>query len=272
MLKKILLLILIIYLATPFTNAQELSVTFPKTITLVNTPISVDLYLYNTTSTTNTYSLKSYTAPYPSEFLEERITISPNSTKKITLKITQLSNQLQSTYNSSIEISSATYYNKINFEIIQKANRVCPIDLQSTVIYVKESDNYKLELTFKNSTNRDQDIDIIALKDINLEYPLGKLTAPKNSESSIVRVFKTKLKETKLEYRCNSVYGTVDIELPKKEKPQEEKSIFTGLFSFGAINLVTVFNDIVFQIILIFILIILVLSFTTRYIKYVFKK
>jgi len=276
MFKKIFLLFIILMISLQVINAQTPVVSFPKTITLVDAPINVDLYIYNPNNVTQTYTLKAHTSPYPSVFLEETIVLNANESRKIPLKITPLSNVLGSTYNSSIEIKSTNYNRKIDFQIIQKTNRKCLVDLQYFLLYVKETDNYKLELIFKNSSNRDENLEIIGLQNIYLDSQIGEITIPKNSESSLVRVFKTDLKETAMEYRCNGLYDTLAMDLPKKEKlvkPQEAKSVFTGLLGLvNGFNLETIFNSTIFQIILIFILIVLVLSFSTKYIKYIYKK
>ena len=274
---EFLLLIIVLLVSLQLVYAQDTpTVSFPKTVTVVDTPISVTLYVYNPNSTEQTYSLVSYTSPYESYFSEDRITLKPNESKEVTLVISPQENVLDSTYKASIDLKYLENSKKIDFDIIQKANRGCPIDLQYTIAYVKESDNYRLDLVFKNSNNKDEDIDIIGLKDINLEYPIGIVAVPSAVETKMVRVFKTDLKETKLEYRCNGVYGFVNIEFPKKETAKTKTqvlSVFTGLVSFTKnINLTTILNSIIFQIILIILLIILILSFSTKYIKYVYRK
>lgn len=252
------------------------TISFPKKVTVVDTPISVTLYVYNPNSTAQTYSLVPYTSPYESYFSEDKITLKPNESKEVTLIISPQENVLDSTYKASIELMYLQNSKKIEFDIIQKANRNCPIDLQHTIVYVKESDNYRLDLFFNNSSEKTQEIDIIGIKDINLEYPIGVVTIPSAIETKMVRVFKTDLKETKIEYRCNGVYDFVALELPKKETEKNKIqviSVFTGLVSFTKnVNLTTIFNSIIFQIILVLILIILILSFSTKYIKYVYRK
>jgi hypothetical protein len=283
MIKKIKPLIFIfalfLSLQLVYATTSPPTVSFPKTVTIVDTQISVDVYIYNPNTTEQNYFLKSYTSPYVSEFSESTISVSSKTSKKVSLKINPLENVLESVYSASIEIQNSEHTKKSEFEIIQKANRKCPVDLQYLIIYVKESDNYKLELIFKNSTDKDKTINITNLKDINLAAPLGEVIAPKNSESSMVRVFKTDIKETKLEYTCNGIYGFVDIELPKKVKTSDKvKSAFTGLVGFvkgitlPSINLIAILDSIIFQIILLIILIILVLSFSTKYIKFLYKK
>lgn len=252
------------------------TVSFPKKVTVVDTPISVTLYVYNPNSMEQTYSLVSYTSPYESYFSEDKITLNPNESKEVTVVISPQENVLDSTYKASIEVMYLENSKKIDFDIIQKANRSCPIDLQHTIAYVKESGNYRLDLIFNNSSKKDQELDVIGIKDINLEYPIGIIIVPSDVETKMVRIFKTDLKETKIEYRCNGVYGFVALELPKKETDKAKAqviSVFTGLVSFTkSINLTTIFNSIIFQIILIVILIIIILSFSTKYIKYVYRK
>jgi len=273
MYKKIFLFIVIALMSLQIVHAGTATTSFPATVTLVDKQISVDLYIYNPTSTVQTYTLKSYTAPYPSYFSETTVRLQPNTSKLVPLTITPLENQLESTYSSNLEVLSGDYYKKINFNILQKTNRTCPVDLQYFISYVKESENYKLELIFKNNSNRDQDIDILDLRDINLEVPIGKISTTKASESSLVRLFKTDVNQTRLDYRCNGIYNYVAIDLPKKEeKPHEPASVFTGLFSLTGIQLGNILDSTLFQIILVFILIILVLSFSTKYIKYVYRK
>ncbi|MFA5745513.1 MAG: hypothetical protein WCX82_01540 [archaeon] len=274
MFKKIFLLLIIALISLQVVYAGNATTSFPSNVTLVDKQISVDFYIYNPTSTVQTYTLKSYTAPYPSYFSETTIRLQPNTSKLVPLTITPLENQLESTYSSSIEVTSIDYYNKITFTILQKTNRVCQVDLQYFISYVKESDNYKLELIFKNNSNINQNIDVLDLRDINLEVPIGKISTIKATESSLVRLFKTDINQTKLDYRCNGIYSNITIDLPKKDviKPNEPFSVFTGLFSLGNIDVLTTLDSTVFQIILIFILIILVLSFSTRYIRYVYRK
>jgi hypothetical protein len=279
MIKKNVFLVLMITLlfSLQIIYAEDApTISFPKKVTVVDTPIYVTLYVYNPNSTEQTYSLVSYTSPYESYFSEDKITLKSSESKEVTLIISPQENVLDSTYKASIELMYLQNSKKIEFEIIQKANRSCPIDLQHTIVYVKESGNYRLDLFFNNSSKKDQELDVIGIKDINLEYPIGVVIVPSDVETKMVRVFKTDLKETKIEYRCNGVYGYVTLELPKKETDKSKVqviSVFTGLVSFTkSINLTTIFNSIIFQIILIIILIIVILSFSTKYIKYVYRK
>lgn len=276
--KKVFLFIMVALLSLQVIYADNSpTVSFPKKVTVVDAPISATLYIYNPYSTEQTYSLVSYTSPYESYFSEDKITLNPNESKEITFVISPLENVLDSTYKASIELMYLQNSKKIDFEIIQKANRICPIDLQHTIVYVKETDNYRLDLTFKNSSNKDQEINIIGIKDVNLDSPIGVVVVTSDVETKMVRVFKTDLKETKIEYRCNGVYGFVDLELPKKEEPEQNKkqvtSVVTGLVSFAKnIDIKSILNSTIFQIILVGILIIVILSFSTKYIKYVYRK
>lgn len=254
------------------------TVSFPKKVTVVDKPVSVILYVYNPNLTEQTYSLVSYTSPYESYFSEDKITLNPNSSKEITVVISPQENVLESTYKASIEVMYFQNSKKVDFDIIQKANRSCPIDLKHEIVYVKESDNYRLDLIFNNSSGKDQEINITDIKNINLEYPIGVVVVPSDLETRMVRVFKTDLKETKIEYSCNGIYGFVNLELPEKKIELEKKetpvnSVITGLVSFTkSINIKTILNSTVFQIILVLILIMAILSFSTKYIKYVYRK
>jgi hypothetical protein len=270
--KNILVLISVLLMSS-YIYASNITVSFPENITLVNNPVSVELYVYNGSNSSELITLTSYISPFPSSFSENQFRLSPNESKRVTVTISPLNDYLESVYSSSIEIKSANYYNKQTFNIIQKTNRICSIDLQYFVMYVPSSDEYKLELILKNNSIVNKDIEIIGLKDINLSDEIGIVEISGKTEVSTVRLFKTEERNVILEYRCNGLFGKKEIELPEKKTPIDIKTGFTGLFSFiGSVNLGNFWDSLLFQIILIIILIILVLSFSTRYIKYIYKR
>jgi hypothetical protein len=179
----IVILVLFLSLQLVFANTKTPTVSFPKTVTLVDEKVSVEFYVYNPNNVEQTYFLKSYTTPFISEFSESTVSVLPKTSQKVLLIITPLSDVLDSVYGVSIEIQNTEITKKTEFEIIQKNNKKCPVDLQHTIIYVKESDNYKLELIFKNFTDKDETVIITDLKDINLQVPVGEVIVLKNSES-----------------------------------------------------------------------------------------
>lgn len=269
--KNFLTLLSMLLLATSV-YATSIDAVFLDNITLFDKPISAELYLYNSTSTPKQITLKANTSPFSATFSENQFVLKPGESKRISVTINQLADSLDVAYNSSIEITSADYYKKLPFTITQRSNRACQIVLRYTINYLPATDNYKLELFFKNDSKTDKTIEIIGLKDINLSSGIGVIDIPKESEVSTVRIFSTDDKTAFLEYRCNGVYGKMEMNLPDKENPEEIASS-TGLFSFITnINFLGILDSLVFQVILIVILMLLVLSFSARYIKYVYKK
>lgn len=270
--KKFLILISLLLMST-YIYASGITVSFPENITLVDNQVSVELYVYNGTNISKQFNLTSHTTPFVSSFSENQFRLNPNESKRISVIFNPLENNLEAVYNSSIEVKSQDYYNKVNFIIIQKTNRTCGIDLQYFAEYIQDSSNYKIDLIFKNNSTIDQTIEIIDFKDVNLTEELNDVNISRETEVSITRFFETDKREVILEYRCNGILGRREIELPKKTTPKDPTTGFTGLFTFvGNITLGNFINSVVFQIILVVVLIILVLSFSTKYIKYIYRR
>jgi len=271
--KKNILFFIVLLLFSNYIYAQDISVIFPESATLVNDSVSVDFYIHNLSRFTEQLVVKAHTSPFPHFLSESNILLQPNDSKKISLVLTPLTNQLDSVYVSSLEISSNNYYKKINFQIIQKANRTCSIDVNYLATYIPFSEEYKIEIILKNNSDTTQEIEIIGLKEISISAEISVIEIPKQTEVSLLRIFKTDKENSTLEYRCNGIYGTKEIELPEKTRPKEVNKGPSGLFYFvGAITIINIFDSLLFQIFLIIILIILILSFSTRYLKYIYKR
>ena len=146
--KNIFVLISVLLISS-YVCAYPLEVSFPKDITLVDKQVSVEMYVFNSSSVAEIITLTGHTTPFPISFSETQFRLNPNESKRIAVNFTPLTNYLDAVYSSSIEIRSANYYNKYTFNITQKSNRVCSIDLQYFVIYVPSTDQYKLELILK---------------------------------------------------------------------------------------------------------------------------
>lgn len=265
--KKISILFVLLLFTVTQVHAYSLDVYFPKSISIVDREVTAELVIHNLSNKTEKITLASNTSPFQTTFSQEQFDLLPNETKKITVSFSPLTERLDSVYSASIEVKSINYYIKEIFTITQKSNRTCMIDLDYSVKYNTNADNYRLELFFKNNDKIEKEIEIIGLKDISLDEEIGKVTVPSKQKTSTVRFFDTQEKMVVLEYRCNGMFGKKEISLPEKKEPVDVNSKISGMFIF-----VTSFDSLFFQIVLVIILIILVLSFSTRYIKYVYKR
>ena len=275
---KKLMVFLIFILACTFSTvslssyiqASGLDIYFPEAITLDNTAISLDFDIVNTTNFTQEYEFNAYTSPFLSEINPSSVVLQPNASQTIKFTINPIYNSLKSIYFSSFEISTDSSKKIYSFRIVQNDNRVCNIDLDYNLSYDSNSDLYNLDIILDNNYPQTSQIRLKSLKDsTNFQENTYDV------DNSLVLNYKIKSdkEKTDLIYVCNNKEYLEEINLIKKEKPKESLEVvkyLSGYFSFSKFK--NIFSSLGFKIFLIIILIFLVISFTAKYVRYIYFK
>ena len=303
--KPLIIVFLITIMLSIFVNnifASEINYNFTETIVLYDKAVSYDLTLYNASNESQLYTINTYTTPFEVTLIPETIRLAPRERGKITFLFEPLLDQLESVYSSNFRITSNNEIKTVYFNINQKSNKVCPLDLR--INNVINDDNLSFILRIENTTTKNYNLELIDLENIK---DFNKSSITSNREETIEREFvfsdfNRSLQKTVLIYKCNNIQNTKEIEIPKKEIEDtidENTTDLTGFIGFADLSFLNVFfqsvatinfgfltvfynslisidfmvilNSTITHIILIVILIFLILSFTTRYIKYLYN-
>ena len=242
-------------------------------VILNNNPVNAYLTLKNTTSTTNLYTLQLYTSPFQSQINPSSIRLSPGEVKQVNFTVYPLENSTSQEYTSTISVlsNSETYF--YTFTIVQQTNKVCPVNVNYKVDYISDSNKYHIDLNIENPTTKYQTITIKEIKPINTAIETMDVALYPNENKHSNFYFDTNSNKVTLSYICNSNYEELNITLPSKPvtpKPDTTDGNkinlnLAGYFTYASFS--RVFESLTFQVILILIIILLVLSFTSRYIK-----
>jgi len=255
-------------------NAADIEINLPEKAVLYNDDYNIRLVVYNPTNDTRTYEFKLHTTPFASEVKPDKIIVLAKSTGIVNLVIHPIENQSTAKYNATLE-------NKVDggasrfmeFAIVQNSNNFCPIEISSSVSYLKEVNRYKIDLTFKNNADQAKAITLESLSDSN-GFIRKSIDINSDSEKSTSYVIDSNAERIELNYTCNKLFLSKGIALPKKEFPKERKEgIITKMSGMvGFISLNGILNSLILQIVLIIILVILVLSFSVKYVKFINRK
>jgi len=258
--------VMIATIFSSYISAYGSELNIPNVINIFDKEVDASIYLKNNTTSEKVYSLKVHTSPFLSELQEDSFTLSPSESKTLKLTIKPIQNTLKTEYKASIELISGSTRSVHPFTITQYENKICELEVNKEISYNSNIDKYLLNLNIKNNTNIQQEIILKQL--INAEnFKERSLVIDSNSEEQVNYLVTTKENTLTLEYICNQISIKEDIDVPKKIKDGINLS---GYFSFISIS--SILNSLAFQIILVLVLIILILSFATRYIKYLYSK
>ena len=282
--------------------ASEINYTFTETVVLKDKPVFYDLTLHNPSNESQLYRIKVYTTPFKVTLIPETIRLAPRETGTISFMFEPLLDQLESVYASNFKITSNNENKTVYFNINQKSNKICPLSINIEEIINDE--NLSFILRVENNSTRGYNLELISLENIN---DFNRSVLRSNREEIIEKTyvfsdFNRDLERTILTYKCNNIENTKEIEIPKQKKEETQKEVtgvtgFVGFLDFGFVNVflesfaaiflgfvnvfysslisidfLVILNSTITHIILIVILVFLILSFTTRYIKYLYLK
>jgi uncharacterized membrane protein len=231
----------------------------------------------NNSNISKTYNLELFTAPFQSNLNINLFTLKSGESKNIALMVYPLNDSLDMRYNVSLELSLLNKNEFTNFIIFQHHNKVCDISVDYNIDYNKTSDLYLLNFSINNKSQNNQNIILNNIYDINIPVYFTKNVLDINADSNIDvnYLIGTNNSTINLEYICNNMQFIKEINVPKKEidsKPRLSGYLSLSFINFSSISFSNLINSIVFQIILVFLLVILILMFSTRYLKLINKK
>lgn len=144
----------------------------------------------------------------------------------------------------------------------------CPVSLTYDVNFLSGILKYRIYIYMYNNSDNTVNISLDGFTDLNVNPQSIDLNA-----YELAKTFyhiDTNNEFLVLNYTCNDIQNTMNIQL--KEQDEENNNNLTGFFSLGNVftkeNMVNFFNSLVFQITLVCVLVIMILFFTTRYIKF----
>lgn len=295
-------IMLSIFVGTVFAS-EAINYNFTETVVIHDKPVYYDLTIYNSSNQSQLYTIKTYTTPFNVTLIPETIRLAPGETGKISVMFEPLLDQLESVYASNFKITSNNETKTVSFNINQKSNKVCPLTIN--IKDVVNDGNLSFVLRVENNSSRGYNLELISLENIN-DFNRSVLRSNKEEiieKTFIFSDFNRSLEKTVLTYKCNNIKNTKEIEIPKQEIEEDSNEDVTGstgfvsfldlgfinvfLQSIATINLgllsvlynslisidfLVILNSTITHIILIIILVFLILSFTTRYIKYLYLK
>jgi len=253
-------------------HALEFETNIPTRITLYKEPVDVFILIKNTSSTGNLYNLKSYTSPFVSRIDPQAIRLDGGQEKQVKLTIYPIANTTNQEYTSTLEISENQVIHFFAITVIQLTNRVCDVDINHTIDYLSDSNKYHLDLGLTNNGVRYQTINLNKFEDLNSDdYKEMDVGLFPNETKHINYYIDTNKPSIELSYVCNSLFQTKKIDIPSKPNTYESNKVkgVSGLFTFTnfGTNIKNIFNSLTFQIILIIIIILLAITFASRYIR-----
>lgn len=257
--------------------AHNLQITVRDSINIKEQEGHLTVTLRNNDASARWYNLKAYMSPFETYIEDPYIYLEPNTSKTTNVVIQPLEKTLTSVYQTIIEISSEDYFRKIPVKIIQESNLECLIDLEHYLNYDRLEEEYTLDLKITNNKNLKQEVYIEKLVDVNSNLILEisqKHSIAKKEALWLGYRFVVDTNKTDFLYVS---YGCKDFPLRSqeirlnilKEEPKQQTTNF-GMVVLGSVK--DIYNSVVFQIFLVVVLILLVLSFSTRYIKHMYRK
>ncbi len=260
--------------------AQDIEISMQETINLKDQDKTIDLTIINNSSTLRYFDITAYTAPFISYIENPYFSLQPNASKTTTITIKPLEKSLANVYRTTIEITSENYKRNLSLTIVQEKNIDCSIVIEEHYVnYDRTEENFILDIKINNNKDREENLFIKEivdtnnniLKTIEQEHTLS-------AEDNLWLSYIFNLDENKTQDYVYLVYGCYDFSLTSKEihaqkiteeEPKEEQITF-GMVILGSVE--NIFDSLIFQIFLVIVLILLILSFTTKYIKFVYNK
>ena len=246
------------------TSLQGLNpvISLQDNVYLTDKAVEKEVVLYNYLSEAVYFDLKLNSSPFVSQISSERVFLLPNEYKTVTYKIYPLNDSLDSTYTASFESVFAGNRSVKYFTINQAFNKECK-DLSLDLSYVfLEDGSINLKLLFKNSSQLTKSAKIMDVS--GLSFDLQKeIVIAGNSDYLYDIILSDSLETVNVKYSCNNLVFNKEINI-------EQNNPLTGYFSLKFLD--GFLNSVYFTILLIIFLVVLVLSFSTRYLKHTNKK
>lgn len=234
-----------------------------KNIYLTDKAIEKEVVIYNFFNDTVEFTVNLYTSPFKSEVLENNFNLSANESKTIKYVIYPVKNSLKEVYSASIEVVTKNNTFVEYFTITQEFNKKCDVDVDINHTHI-EDNNYLLNITFYNNTQEEKFVVLNKITEIK-DFSQRVISIDNNSKYEYTVSFNTNNKDIDIEYICNNLLITEKIEL---KKDVDFKQI-TGFLFFE--DIAKVLDSIYFKIFLVILLVLVVISFSTRYIRYINK-
>jgi hypothetical protein len=237
-------------------------VNLSKNVYLTDKAIEKEVILYNFLNEATEFNIKLNTTPFKSELSKEKVLFLPNQTKRIKYTIYPLDNSEEVEYTGSIEVSFANNNYTEYFTINQEFNKKCDVSLEVNYSFL-ENNELKLNMLFINPTEDDQNI---VVRDVNgvIDFSQKEITVLNNSDFLLESIVSLEKNELTIEYVCNNILNYEQIEIKR------DINFLSGFITFK--NLDNFLESVYFKILLIVLLIVLVLSFSTRYLRHINKK
>jgi hypothetical protein len=257
--------------------AQDTQINIQDKVILKETSKTIPITVYNNSQEIKWYNIEAYTSPFETQIQESYFYVDSynnnNNSKTIYLTISPLQKSLTSVYLTHIQISSDNYTKKIPLTIVQESNIYCFVEIVDNFInYDLNNSKYILDLKLENTSEFSQEIFVKQINDVNktlLDISQEHEVLGKDVLWLSYVLDVNSLDIVYVNYTCNDVIQKIkEISVPKEKEPQQKNTF--GLFVLSSAK--SFYNSVLFQVVLIVVLIFLVLSFTTRYIRYLYKK
>ncbi len=236
-------------------------VSLSKNVYLTDKAVEKEVVLYNFLNEGVYFTLKLNTSPFKSELSTEKVFIPANEYKTVKYKIFPIEDSTGVLYTASLETSFANHRYVEYFTIEQAFNKKCDVSLDVSYEYL-EGNNYSLKMLFKNPNNSQEAVTIKEIKGSSFSEEKEVVVLGK-SDFSYETVVSVNDNLLNIKYSCNNVILNKEIEVKKPVK-------MSGYISLNwADNFI---ESVYFKILLVVLLIILVLSFATRYLRHVHRK
>ncbi len=277
---KIMLLVFFLIILTNNVYSQDIlqQVSSQESITLKDTSEILELTITNTSSQTRWVNIKTHMSPFTTHVDNPYFSLEPNLSKTIKIEIIPLKKTLNLVYKTTIEISSEDYIKNLPITIFQQKNIECFVEIKEIVLRYKE-DKYVLDLELYNNKETTESTIIKEIRDVNNNIIKNiDQELQISGKNNLWLSYDFVVDENKTVDKVYLVYGCDEYQLNHKEitliideepkQPLPKTNV--GLFVLSSAK--SFYNSVIFQILLVIILIILVLSFTTRYIQYVYNR
>lgn len=252
--------IIITFVFSAFVQGNNSVISLQNKVYLTDKAVEKEVILYNFLNEGVYFNLKLNTSPFNSDISQDRVFIPANEYKTIKYTIYPLNDSKGEVYSGSLETIFQNNRFIEYFTIEQAFNKKCDISVDISSNYLS-NENYSVKILFKNTNSQDRKIIVQEIDGILQEEK--EIFVLKNSEYSYEKIISSKQKNIDVKYLCNDVILTSQVSL---EKPIR----MSGYFSLNWAN--NFLESIYFKILLIVILILLVLSFSTRYLRYINRR
>jgi len=250
-------------------HSLEFETSIPDKVTLYKEPVDVWFSIKNTSDSSNLYTFKLYTSPFSSRVDIQSIRINERETKQIKFTIYPIENTTSQEYTSTLEISENQLIHFYSFKIVQLINKTCEVDLNYAVNYLIDSNRFHLDLNLTNKSNTYNTLTLNRFEDLNSDQFNEMSVGLYPYESKTVNYyFDTNKPNLTISYVCNGLFLTKEIDFPEKPINNNLPNNGLGLSGyFTYTNFKEIINSLLFQIILVIVIILLTLSFASRYIR-----